>query len=72
VHLDLTEEAMRQIATAGYDPIYGARPLKRAIQRDVMNPLAQATLRGEIRDGSTVRVDFRDGEFLFKTVGATP
>ncbi|MEA2553723.1 MAG: ATP-dependent Clp protease ATP-binding subunit ClpB [Fimbriimonadaceae bacterium] len=66
IELDLTDEAMVQIATAGYDPVFGARPLKRAIQNEVMNPLAQRILRGEIKDGETVTVDYRDGRFVFE------
>jgi len=68
--LELSDEATLQIATAGYDPVYGARPLKRAIQRDIMNPLASAILRGEIRDGQHVRVDFEDGGFAFHGAAA--
>ncbi|MEZ0327115.1 MAG: ATP-dependent chaperone ClpB [Fimbriimonas sp.] len=65
IELSLTDEASTQIAAAGFDPVYGARPLKRAIQRDILNPLAQAILRGEIRDGQRVRVDYADGAFEF-------
>ncbi len=65
IELTLTNGAMMQIATAGFDPVYGARPLKRAIQRDVMNPLAQSLLRGEIMDGQRVEVDYQDGQFRF-------
>ncbi len=69
IELDLTEDATRQIATEGFDPVYGARPLKRAIQRDIMNPLAQAILRGEVRDGDHVVADYRDGAFVFEPAG---
>ncbi|MBS1718593.1 MAG: ATP-dependent chaperone ClpB [Armatimonadetes bacterium] len=67
IELELTEAAALEIATAGYDPVYGARPLKRAIQREVMNPLSQAILRGDIRDDSHVKVDFKDGQFTFNS-----
>jgi ATP-dependent Clp protease ATP-binding subunit ClpB len=70
IDLRLSDRAMLQIATAGFDPIYGARPLKRAIQRDLMNPLAQAILRGEIRDGQAVEADYVDGEFVFRPEAA--
>jgi ATP-dependent Clp protease ATP-binding subunit ClpB len=63
ITLTLTDEAMLQVATAGFDPIYGARPLKRAIQREVMNPLASAILAGEVRDGQAVTVDYENGAF---------
>jgi ATP-dependent Clp protease ATP-binding subunit ClpB len=65
IDLKLTDAATLQIATAGFDPVYGARPLKRAIQTEVVNPLAQAILRGEIRDGHHVVVDYREGSFVF-------
>ena len=65
INLTLTEAAMLQVATAGFDPVYGARPLKRALQREVMNPLAQALLRGEIKDGQAIEADYREGQFVF-------
>ncbi len=51
------------IGKAGFDPVYGARPLKRAIQQEIENPLAQKILAGEYSDGDTINVDF-DGESL--------
>ena len=66
IELSMTEEAALHIATAGYDPVYGARPLKRAIQSEIMNPLAQQILRGDIKDGQRVRVDYRDNRFVFE------
>jgi ATP-dependent Clp protease ATP-binding subunit ClpB len=66
IELELSDAASLQIATAGYDPVFGARPLKRAIQRDIMNPLAQSILRGDIREGQKVEVDYRDGQFVFE------
>src|SRR5207248_7937306 len=56
VTLDIDAEAKKWLANAGYDPVYGARPLKRIIQRELQNPLAEKILSGEIRDGDTVRV----------------
>jgi ATP-dependent Clp protease ATP-binding subunit ClpB len=56
VALDIDPEAKKWLANAGYDPVYGARPLKRVIQRELQNPLAEKILAGEIRDGDTVRV----------------
>jgi ATP-dependent Clp protease ATP-binding subunit ClpB len=55
--LELSDAAVDRLAEAGFDPVYGARPLKRAIQQQVENPLAQRILRGEFGPGSTVRVD---------------
>lgn len=57
ITLTLTEKARQAIAMAGYDPIYGARPLKRAIQRLVVDPLAQRLLAGEFREGDAIEVD---------------
>lgn len=65
IQMVLSDAAMTQIATAGYDPVYGARPLKRAIQKEIMNPLASKILGGEIRDGQTVEVDYQEGGFRF-------
>src|SRR5438093_9999 len=70
IELELTEEAKQVIADAGWDPTYGARPLKRALQRMVENPLALRLLEGEFADGDTVRVDARDGELVFEKTGA--
>jgi ATP-dependent Clp protease ATP-binding subunit ClpB len=56
VMLDIDAEAKKWLANTGYDPVYGARPLKRIIQRELQNPLAEKILAGEIRDGDTVRV----------------
>jgi ATP-dependent Clp protease ATP-binding subunit ClpB len=63
--LELTDEAKEQVAEAGWDPTYGARPLKRALQRLVENPLALRLLEGEFAEGDTVRVDARNGELVF-------
>jgi ATP-dependent Clp protease ATP-binding subunit ClpB len=56
ITLELDEAARRWLADAGYDPVYGARPLKRVIQRELQNPLATELLEGRIQDGDTVRV----------------
>ena len=67
--VELTDEAKALIADAGWDPTYGARPLKRALQRLVENPLALRLLEGEFSDGDVVRVDARDGELTFERAG---
>jgi len=59
--LDLTDGARAWLGRVGYDPVYGARPLKRAVQKYLQDPLAEALLRGEVLDGSTVKVDEGDG-----------
>ncbi|MCV2446078.1 ATP-dependent chaperone ClpB [Paracoccus sp. DMF] len=56
IHLDLDEDAMKWLADEGYDPVFGARPLKRVIQRSLQNPLAEMILGGEVLDGQTVHV----------------
>ena len=61
VTLDLTDGARAWLGRVGYDPVYGARPLKRAVQRYLQDPLADLILRGEVPDGSTVKVDEGDG-----------
>jgi ATP-dependent Clp protease ATP-binding subunit ClpB len=61
LRLELTADARRQLGEEGYDPIYGARPLKRVIQQRIQNPLALALLQGEFRDGDTILVDVGPG-----------
>jgi ATP-dependent Clp protease ATP-binding subunit ClpB len=61
ITLELSEAAKRWLGRVGYDPVYGARPLKRAVQRYVQDPLAEKLLAGEIPDGSAVKVDEGDG-----------
>ena len=63
--LVVTDEARSRIAAEGYDPTYGARPLKRIIQQRLENPLATEILRGEYEEGSTIRVDWNDQDFVF-------
>ena len=72
IELELTEGARQHLAEAGYDPVYGARPLKRVIQRQVQDPLAVALLRGDFVEGDAVRVDAPDGQVTFEKVGPTP
>jgi ATP-dependent Clp protease ATP-binding subunit ClpB len=66
VELELTATARQQLAEEGFDPVYGARPLKRVIQRRIQDPLALKMLQGEFRDGDKITADFRDGEFVFE------
>jgi len=65
IGLEWTDALREHLAEVGYDPVFGARPLKRVIQREVQDPLALAILRGEFREGDTVRVDVRDGRVVF-------
>jgi ATP-dependent Clp protease ATP-binding subunit ClpB len=68
--LELTDAAKEHLVEAGWDPTYGARPLKRAIQRLIENPLALRLLEGELGDGDVVRVDAADGGLVFERAGA--
>ena len=67
VALDLTDGARRWLARVGYDPVYGARPLKRTVQKHLQDPLADLILKGEVADGSTIHVDEGDGRLLLET-----
>ena len=64
--LELTDAAKDVLAEAGWDPAYGARPLKRALQRLVENPLAQRLLEGEFAEGDVIRIDAQNGELAFE------
>ena len=66
LNLEVSEAAQQWLARAGYDPVYGARPLKRVIQRSISDPLALALLEGRITDGSTVEVDVAGDELVLK------
>jgi ATP-dependent Clp protease ATP-binding subunit ClpB len=68
--LEVTQAARNHIATEGYDPVFGARPVKRVIQQSIQNPLATELLKEDYPAGSTVVVDFQDEEFTFRRVDA--
>jgi len=63
--LEVSDQAMDLLADAGFDPVYGARPLKRAIQNQLENPLAQKILSGDFVSGQTIKVQVQEGKFLF-------
>ncbi len=65
ITLDLSDAAKRWLGRVGYDPVYGARPLKRAVQRYLQDPLADMILRGDVPDGAAVRIDEGDGGLAF-------
>jgi ATP-dependent Clp protease ATP-binding subunit ClpB len=69
MQLELTDAAITEIANAGFDPVYGARPLKRAIQSEIENPLAREILSGNFAAKDTVRVDVKAGKFVFSKAG---
>ena len=62
----LTESARELLANKGYDPVYGARPLKRVIQKEVLDPLSIKVIKGEVHDGETVTVDNDEGHLTFR------
>jgi ATP-dependent Clp protease ATP-binding subunit ClpB len=65
IKLDVTDDALKAVAQAGFDPVYGARPLKRAIQQQIENPLAKEILAGHYGPGDTVHVREKKGEIAF-------
>jgi ATP-dependent Clp protease ATP-binding subunit ClpB len=71
IEVELSDEARVLLGNLGYDPTYGARPLKRTIQKHLIDPLALAILEGEFREGDTVRVEAADGELVLVKAGAT-
>lgn len=66
IGLDVSPEALSHLAQTGFDPVYGARPLKRTIQQQLENPLAQALLTGKFKSGDKIEVTYDKGEFQFK------
>jgi ATP-dependent Clp protease ATP-binding subunit ClpB len=68
ITIDLTEAALRWLGRVGYDPVYGARPLKRAVQRYLQDPLAEMLLEGKLPDGSTLKIDEGDGQLAMQVV----
>jgi ATP-dependent Clp protease ATP-binding subunit ClpB len=73
IRIDVTEQARRRLVHIGYDPAYGARPLKRAIQKNIENQFGRLILEGAIRDGQLVRIDYdRDANRFTFTPQAAP
>ena len=69
MHLQVTDSALQRIAEAGYDPVYGARPLKRAIQQQIENPLSKLILEGRFGPKDTIHIEARDGALMFGADG---
>ena len=69
IHIELSEAAKALLVSEGYDPMYGARPLKRMIQRRVLDPLAMRVLEGEFGEGDRVTVDVGDDGLVFEVKG---
>ena len=65
MHLEVSDEALAQLASAGFDPVFGARPLKRAIQEHIENPLAKRILEGQFAAKDTIRVGVEGGRIAF-------
>jgi ATP-dependent Clp protease ATP-binding subunit ClpB len=73
IMLNLTPAALEDLGRRGYDPVYGARPLKRLIQQDIETPIARLLVKGELRDGDVATVEIQDGRIaVIPTVEATP
>jgi ATP-dependent Clp protease ATP-binding subunit ClpB len=70
IRLELTEAAKKLLAEKGFDPVYGARPLKRVIQRELQDELAEKILSGEVTDGSHIKVDAGGGRIVFRSLKA--
>ncbi|MGZ9030593.1 MAG: AAA family ATPase, partial [Burkholderiaceae bacterium] len=66
--LDVSDAALAEVAKVGFDPLYGARPLKRAIQQEIENPVARLVLEGRFGPKDVIPVDFRKGEFTFERI----
>ena len=67
--LEVTDKARDELANRGYDPAFGARPLKRVMQQELQNPLASELLKGAFPEGSTIRIDYDGTEFTFTALG---
>ena len=65
IEIEITPEAKEHLALQGYNPMYGARPLKRTIRQLIENPLSKALLKGEFEDGDTIKIDFKDDKIKF-------
>ncbi|WP_298626674.1 ATP-dependent chaperone ClpB [uncultured Legionella sp.] len=65
IQLEVSPEALAYLAEAGFDPVYGARPLKRTIQQKLENPLAQSLLKGKFKSGEIIKVDYKEGQLEF-------
>ena len=70
IKISFTDSAISEIADKGFDENYGARPLRRAIQNEIEDPLSEQMLEGKVKDGAVVTCDFADGQFTFTTANA--
>ena len=65
IEIEITEDAKERLALNGFNPIYGARPLKREIRQSIENPLSKALLKGEFKDGDKIKIDEKDEKITF-------
>jgi ATP-dependent Clp protease ATP-binding subunit ClpB len=70
--LEVTDAAREELSQRGYDPAFGARPLRRVIQQELQNPLASELLKGTFPEGSTIRIDYDGSEFTFTAIEGAP
>jgi ATP-dependent Clp protease ATP-binding subunit ClpB len=68
MRLEVSDAALAEIAKVGFDPLYGARPLKRAIQQEIENPVAKLVLEGRFGPKDVIPVDFKGGKFVFDRI----
>ncbi|MDD2677536.1 MAG: AAA family ATPase, partial [Methylacidiphilaceae bacterium] len=68
ITLELSDAAKQHLAQVGYSPVYGARPLKRVIQKELETPLSRKIVAGEIAEGTALSVDFSDGQIVFRAI----
>jgi len=68
IDIVLTEQAKEYLARIGYDPVYGARPLRRILQKEILDSLAIKLIEGVFKEGDTVEVDFKDGKIIFERI----
>jgi len=66
IHIDIADSAVQYLAETGYNPLYGARPLKRLIQKELLNPIALEILNGSIKEGDRIRIQYHDGRIHFE------
>ena len=66
IKIEVTEKVKKILAERGFDPLYGARPLKRIIQKEILDPLALKIITNEIKEGKKIKIDIENGKFVFK------
>ncbi len=72
ITLSLSPSALKHLGERGYDPVYGARPLKRLIQQELETPIARLLVKGELRDGDTISIDLKNGSLVLVPTVTAP